>query len=289
MNKENYPKQIEQLQGARRGRQVGARLGARRVGELAQGLAAGQGDRARQGRACPRRRCSSSRSRKPRSSGTSGRCATRSSSARPADSDAPRRPSPARGRVPPMLARLNDWITKGLLVAAATLAFLLCFLVVADVIGRVVFNRPRQGHEGDGRGLHRHHLLPAGRLRDPQRRHDPRGCLRLVTCRRAARRCSPWSARCSARRSSRLVCWGSLDPAAHAWTSNEFEGEGALRIPVVAGALRRRGRDRARRDPVPDLRLAAPPGRARGHLRAGRPDSRALGSRRQRPCSAPSR
>ncbi len=28
-----------------------------------------------------------------------------------------------------------------------------------------------------------------------------------------------------------LVCWGSFDPAAHAWTSNEFEGEGALRIP----------------------------------------------------------
>jgi len=39
-----------------------------------------------------------------------------------------------------------------------------------------------------------------------------------------------------------LVCWGSLEPAAHAWNSNEFEGEGALRIPswparfvVVAG------------------------------------------------------
>jgi TRAP-type C4-dicarboxylate transport system permease small subunit len=29
-----------------------------------------------------------------------------------------------------------------------------------------------------------------------------------------------------------LVCWGSFDPALHAWTSNEFEGEGALRVPV---------------------------------------------------------
>ena len=29
-----------------------------------------------------------------------------------------------------------------------------------------------------------------------------------------------------------LVCWGSIEPAAHAWTSNEFEGEGALRVPV---------------------------------------------------------
>jgi TRAP-type C4-dicarboxylate transport system permease small subunit len=28
-----------------------------------------------------------------------------------------------------------------------------------------------------------------------------------------------------------LVCWGAIDPAIHAWTSNEFEGEGALRVP----------------------------------------------------------
>ncbi|MNC88527.1 Tripartite ATP-independent periplasmic transporter, DctQ component [compost metagenome] len=29
-----------------------------------------------------------------------------------------------------------------------------------------------------------------------------------------------------------LVCWGSIDHAAYAWSSNEFEGEGALRVPV---------------------------------------------------------
>ena len=28
------------------------------------------------------------------------------------------------------------------------------------------------------------------------------------------------------------MCWGSFGPAAHAWTSNEFEGEGALRVPA---------------------------------------------------------
>jgi TRAP-type C4-dicarboxylate transport system permease small subunit len=28
------------------------------------------------------------------------------------------------------------------------------------------------------------------------------------------------------------VCWGSFEPAAPAWTSNEFEGEGALRVPA---------------------------------------------------------
>jgi TRAP-type C4-dicarboxylate transport system permease small subunit len=29
-----------------------------------------------------------------------------------------------------------------------------------------------------------------------------------------------------------LICWGSFEGAAHAWNSNEFEGEGALRVPV---------------------------------------------------------
>ena len=29
-----------------------------------------------------------------------------------------------------------------------------------------------------------------------------------------------------------LVCWGGIDPALYAWNSYEFEGEGALRVPV---------------------------------------------------------
>jgi TRAP-type C4-dicarboxylate transport system permease small subunit len=29
-----------------------------------------------------------------------------------------------------------------------------------------------------------------------------------------------------------LIVWGSYEPTLHAWTSGEFEGEGALRIPV---------------------------------------------------------
>jgi TRAP-type C4-dicarboxylate transport system permease small subunit len=29
-----------------------------------------------------------------------------------------------------------------------------------------------------------------------------------------------------------LICWGSIEPALYSWRSNEFEGEGALRVPV---------------------------------------------------------
>ena len=31
--------------------------------------------------------------------------------------------------------------------------------------------------------------------------------------------------------------WGSIDPSIHAWTSNEFEGEGAMRVPVWPARL----------------------------------------------------
>ena len=44
-----------------------------------------------------------------------------------------------------ILKKFNQQLTKVLLVVAAVLAFLLCFLVVADVIGRVVFNSPVKG------------------------------------------------------------------------------------------------------------------------------------------------
>ncbi|MCY1560059.1 hypothetical protein D9M68_971530 [compost metagenome] len=29
-----------------------------------------------------------------------------------------------------------------------------------------------------------------------------------------------------------VICYGSIEGSLHAWTSNEFEGEGALRVPV---------------------------------------------------------
>ena len=37
---------------------------------------------------------------------------------------------------------------------------------------------------------------------------------------------------CSASAFFGLIVWGSYEPALHAWISSEFEGEGALRVPV---------------------------------------------------------
>jgi TRAP-type C4-dicarboxylate transport system permease small subunit len=129
-----------------------------------------------------------------------------------------------------MLTRINNWITTVLLVIAAVLGFLLSFIVVADVIGRVVFNSPLKGTpEMVSISIVMILFLQAGYavrsggminvdfllVRMPPRVQSyvmTAGALLGVGF-------------------FGLVCWGAIDPAIHAWTTNEFEGEGALRVP----------------------------------------------------------
>jgi TRAP-type C4-dicarboxylate transport system permease small subunit len=129
-----------------------------------------------------------------------------------------------------MITRLNNWITTALLVVAAILGFLLSFVVVADVIGRVVFNSPLKGTpEMVSISIVMICFLQAGYavrsggminvdfllLRMPPRVQS------FVSAAGALLGILFFG----------LVCWGALDPALYAWTSNEFEGEGALRVP----------------------------------------------------------
>jgi TRAP-type C4-dicarboxylate transport system permease small subunit len=130
-----------------------------------------------------------------------------------------------------VLNRVNEWITNALLVIAAMLAFLLSFLVVADVIGRAVFNSPVKGTpEIVSISIVIISFLQAGyAIRSG-------GMLRVdaVTSLlppRAQAVLGIAGALLGAMFFA-LVLWGSFEPAAHAWTSNEFEGEGALRVPV---------------------------------------------------------
>jgi TRAP-type C4-dicarboxylate transport system permease small subunit len=116
-------------------------------------------------------------------------------------------------------------------VIAATLAFLLSFLVVADVTGRVLFNSPVKGtpeivsisiviicylqaaYAIRSGGMLRVDavvtLLPA----------PVRGALDVAGALLGAAFFG-------------LIVWGAYDPAVYSWTSDEFEGEGALRVPV---------------------------------------------------------
>lgn len=130
-----------------------------------------------------------------------------------------------------MIERISDWIAQALLVVAATLAFLLCFLVCADVIGRVGFNRPVKGTPEMVSFTivivcflqAAYAIRSGGMIRvDVVTEHLPVWAQRVCELLGNLAGVAFFA----------LVFWGSLDPLAHAWNSNEFEGEGALRVPV---------------------------------------------------------
>ena len=120
---------------------------------------------------------------------------------------------------------------KALLAFAATLAFLLSFLVVADVVGRTAFGAPVKGtpeivsmsiviicflqasYAIRSGGMLSVDVIPAllpARLRD---------ALLALGCLLGAGFFA-------------VVLYGGMDPLSHAWSSNEYEGEGALRVPT---------------------------------------------------------
>ena len=129
------------------------------------------------------------------------------------------------------LRRWNDRVTRFFLVLAALLAFMLCFLVVADGIGRSVFNHPVKGTtEIVSLSIVVICFLQAGfAIRSG-------GMLNvdMFVSKGSVRTQSVMA--CIAALAGLLffgvICYGSFDGAAHAWTSSEFEGEGALRVPV---------------------------------------------------------
>jgi TRAP-type C4-dicarboxylate transport system permease small subunit len=129
------------------------------------------------------------------------------------------------------LRALNDRVTRALLVVAAVLAFLLCFLVVADVLGRVVFNSPVKGTvEIVSLSIVVICYLQAGfAIRSGGMLH-----VDMFVSKGSPRVQSAFAALAALAGLVffAIICWGSWDGAAHAWSSNEYEGEGALRVPV---------------------------------------------------------
>lgn len=129
-----------------------------------------------------------------------------------------------------MIERLTDWITKGLLVVAAMLGFALAFVVVTDVAGRVLFNTPLKGTpEMVSISIVMICFLQAGyAIRSGGMIHVDFAIARLPA---RLRHGFMAAGALLGMTFFALVCWGSIDPAAHAWASSEFEGEGALRVP----------------------------------------------------------
>ncbi len=130
-----------------------------------------------------------------------------------------------------MLTRLNDFITRAFMFLAAFLAFALCFLVVADVLGRVLLNSPIKGTpEIVSTSIVMICFLQAGyAIRSGGMLHVDAFVTRLSP------QLQSWMTTLGALLGGGLfafLCWGSIEPAIHAWVSNEFEGEGALRVPA---------------------------------------------------------
>ena len=123
-----------------------------------------------------------------------------------------------------------------MLAFAATLALLLSFLVVADVIGRTVFSSPVKGTPEIVSMsiviicfLQASYAIRSG------------GMLRVDTFESAlpARlREALLAAGCLLGAAFfGVILYGGLDPLAHAWSSDEYEGEGALRVPTWPARL----------------------------------------------------
>jgi TRAP-type C4-dicarboxylate transport system permease small subunit len=118
-----------------------------------------------------------------------------------------------------------------LLGAAAAIIFSLGFLVVADVIGRAVFNSPVKGTtELVSMSIVIISFLLAGHA--VQCRNMLQADVLVGAIGPKAREVSAFLSGVLGVLFFGLIVWGSLEPSVHAWVSNEFEGEGALRVPV---------------------------------------------------------
>lgn len=125
---------------------------------------------------------------------------------------------------------LSTLAGHALLVFSAVLGLLLGMLVVADVIGRVVFNSPVQGTaEIVSTSIvlicfmqAPHAIRSGGMIHVDFLLHyfSPR-LQSALACLGGLLGVALFA----------FICWGSFEPAAHAWSSGEFEGEGALRVP----------------------------------------------------------
>jgi TRAP-type C4-dicarboxylate transport system permease small subunit len=130
-----------------------------------------------------------------------------------------------------MIGRGLDWISKALLVVASILAFSLCFVVVTDVAGRVLLNRPLQGTPELVSSsiviicyLQCAYAIRSGGMLETD--------ALVVHLRPRVRSVFSMVSSVLGVLLFGLIFWGSFDGVAHALASGEYEGEGALRVPM---------------------------------------------------------
>jgi TRAP-type C4-dicarboxylate transport system permease small subunit len=130
-----------------------------------------------------------------------------------------------------ILDNLNARVTRALLAVAAAIIFCLGFLVCADIFGRALFNSPVKGTpEIVSMSIVIICFLLAGYAVQSGSMIYTNVFTGMFGVRGEA-----FGALLSALLGILffgLIVWGSYEPTLHAWTSGEYEGEGALRVPV---------------------------------------------------------
>lgn len=130
-----------------------------------------------------------------------------------------------------MLIRINDLIARAFLFLAALLAFFLGFLVLADVLGRVILDAPVRGTpEIVSTSIVFICFIQAGyAVRSGG----------MVNVNAFVKRLPPvgqsWMEVAGAILGViffGLICWTSIGLAHDAWVENEFTGQGALNVPT---------------------------------------------------------
>jgi TRAP-type C4-dicarboxylate transport system permease small subunit len=125
----------------------------------------------------------------------------------------------------------NARIVRALLAAAAVIIFLLGFLVCADVIGRAVFNAPVKGTpEMVSMSIVIICFLLAGYSVQSGSMISTDVVVGIFGVR--GRAFAQLLSAVLAIAFFGIIVWGSYEPTLHAIVSGEYEGEGALRVPV---------------------------------------------------------
>jgi TRAP-type C4-dicarboxylate transport system permease small subunit len=126
---------------------------------------------------------------------------------------------------------ISDKIAKLMMVMAATWAFILTFIIMADIIGRGVFNDPVQGvREIVANSIVIIVFLQAGyAIRSRS----------MLSADFVIDRFPLWARRVALALGYLLgvvffvlIIWGGWQLAIDSWVGGEFEGEGALRVPA---------------------------------------------------------
>ena len=134
------------------------------------------------------------------------------------------------------MKELNARLVRVLLAAAALLIFLLSFLVVADVLGRGVFNSPVKGTpEIVSMSIVIICFLLAGYAVQSGGMIYTDVLVSIFGVR--GRAFAQLLSAVLGILFFGLIIWGSFEPTLHAWVSGEYEGEGALRVPVWPARL----------------------------------------------------